>query len=44
MRDQSDMCFITFVTNHGVESAPNALIPKVTNIDFLESIKHLSMF
>jgi len=28
MRDQSDMCFITFVTNYGVESASNALIPK----------------
>jgi len=25
MRDQSDMCFITFVTNHGVERASNAL-------------------
>jgi len=22
------MCIITFVTNHGVESASNALIPK----------------
>jgi len=29
MHDQSDiMCFITFVTIHGVERASDALIPK----------------
>jgi len=28
MRDQFDMCFITFVTNYGVERASNTLIPK----------------
>jgi len=44
MRDQSDMCFISFVTNHGVERASKVLIPKVTNINFLESIQHLSVF
>jgi len=28
MRDQSDICFISFVTNHGVERASKALITK----------------
>jgi len=26
MRDQSDMCFTTYVTNHGVESASNEML------------------
>jgi len=44
MRDHSDMCFITFVTNHGAERASNALIPEQQILILWNQLKHLSMF
>jgi len=44
LRVQSDMGFVTFVTNQAVESASIALSPKQQTLSFLESIQNFSMF